>query len=108
MDMSNILQDSSSGRRLEYLIMRWISERINVTPHIAKEGGKAERCRTRTELNGNSTRSSGEGTELMEVDRHLRMKHEVMVTEIRLYAANKCNTQNAANKGNNQTLYYHF
>ena len=93
MDMSNIFQDSSSGRKLEYLIMGWISMGINATPHVAKEGGKAERCRSGTELNGNNTGSSGEGTELMEVDRHLRMKHGLMVTKIRLYAANKCNNQ---------------
>ena len=89
MDMSNILHVSSSGRRLEYLIMRLISEGINTAPHVAKEGGKAEKCRRGAELNRNNTRTCGKGTELMEVDRHLRMKHELMVTEIRLYAANK-------------------
>ena len=57
MDMSNIFPNSSSSRKLEYLIMRWISEGINVTPHVAKEGGKAERCRSGTELNRNSTGS---------------------------------------------------
>ena len=57
MNMSNIFPNSSFSRKLEYLIMRWISEGINTTPHVTKEGGKAERCRSGTELNGNSTGS---------------------------------------------------
>ena len=59
MDMRNIFLNSSSGRKLEYLIMGWIAEWINAKPHVAKEGGKAERCRSGTELNRNNTGSSG-------------------------------------------------
>ena len=57
MNMDNIFPDPSSSRKLEYLIMRWIFEGINATPHVAKEGGKAERYRSGTELNRNSTGS---------------------------------------------------
>ena len=74
MNMSNILQDSSLGRKLEYLLMGWIFVGINATPHVAKEGSKAERCRSGIERDRNNTRSFGEGIELMEVDRHLRTK----------------------------------
>jgi len=82
MDMSNIFQNSSSGRKLEYLIMGWISVGKSVTPHIAKEGGKAERCRSGTKRNRSSTGSSGDGTELVEVDRHLCTKQWLGVTDI--------------------------
>ena len=54
---------------------------INATPHVAKEGGKAERCRSGAEHNRDNTGSSGKGTELVEIDRHLRTKHGLGVTE---------------------------
>ena len=81
MNMGNRLQDSSSGRKLEYLVMGWISAGINATSHVAKEGGKAKRCRSGAESNRNNTRSSGEGTELMETDRHLRTKQGLGVNK---------------------------
>ena len=61
MNMSNILQDSSSGRELEYLIMRWIYMGINAKPHVTKEGSKVGRCRSGTERNRNNIGSTREG-----------------------------------------------
>ena len=81
MDMRNIFLNSSSGRKLEYLIMGWISMGINATPHVAKEGGKAERCKSEIERNRNITRSFREGTVLIEVDRRLRTNQGLGVTE---------------------------